>query len=282
MEEEPIKEETHEVKKFELEKDEKEPVKFENNEEFEFSLEDDQYDLSIDDLKDSLKDFVAINSFKQISKDLYEKINQSKVKQVVKKAVEKLNEKKKAACIYLGFAAAIAVGVFVGTNVNGMEKDLQTNISATYDNNSEDNIETNDIETNDIETNDVETVVSEKTTDNVNAATAAEEEYTVSFDEAASAAINDVLEGKNEAYKSFADAYTETNAVANSDLYTPSWESATTGEYFVEKNGVMNHISKDEAIDYYNNGEEVVESVKNNNTVIGYINIDKNDTGKSL
>ena len=292
MEEEPIKEEmadvqqekeeTHEVKKFELEKDEKEPVKFENNEEFEFSLEDDQYDLSIDDLKDSLKDFVAINSFKQISKDLYEKINQSKVKQVVKKAVEKLNEKKKAACIYLGFAAAIAVGVFVGTNVNGMEKDLQTNISATYDNNSEDNIETNDIETNDIETNDVETVVSDKTTDNVNATTAAEEEYTVSFDEAASAAINDVLEGKNEAYKSFADAYTETNAVANSDLYTPSWESATTGEYFVEKNGVMNHISKDEAIDYYNNGEEVVESVKNNNTVIGYINIDKNDTGKSL
>ena len=44
----------------------------------------------------------------------------------------------------------------------------------------------------------------------------------------------------------------------------------------------MTKLSADEAQDYYNHGENLVQSVENDGTVIGYVNIDNNDSGKTM
>lgn len=265
--------EDNKVEAFELEKEEHEPIKFEFNDEslYEFSLDDDEYDLSLGEEKDSLKDFVAINSFKQISKDLYDKINNFKVKPVIKKAVEKLSEKKKAVCKYLGFAAVLAGIAVAGHNsqikVTGEELETKVNFEPIMEQNTEN--ETKE---------EFESLDEVRTSDNVNATFSEEPEYTVSLADASNATIADVMEGKTDVYRSFADAYTETHAVEANNVFMPSWQNAKGGEYFVEQDGVMKRLSKDEAEDYYKNGENIVESVKNENEVIGYVNIENNNS----
>ena len=64
----------------------------------------------------------------------------------------------------------------------------------------------------------------------------------------------------------------------------PSWSTATGGDYYIEKDGQMNKLSQDEAIDYYQHGADLVQSVENgdDNTIIGYINVDKSDSEKTM
>lgn len=238
---------------------------------YDLSLDDDYYDLSLPDQKDNIIDFVTIKSFRQISKDLYDRINQDKVKLVVKKAIDKLREAKKAACVYLGFAAVLTGTIVAGHN---------NNLTSDSENTNNTSIETTinqDTTQEKVEETKSENVV-EAVTNKVNA----EEEYTVSLDEASNEKIAEVLEGKSEVYKSFADAYTETNAVDSNEIYTQSWKTAEGGEYFTEQDGVMNRLSKDEAEDYYRNGQDLVQSVENDGTVIGYVNIENNESGKSM
>ena len=246
--------------------------------EYDFSLDDEEYDLSLPDMQDSIKDFVPIKSFKQISKELYDKINFSKVKQVIKKAVDKLKENKKAALVYAGFAAAIAITVAAAGHINTHEQPLEENVSieTSIDNQEEEELEK---ETSIVEEDRLATNTSKAKITSVNAE---EPEYLVSLDEAAKETLDQVLEGKEEVYNSFEDATQEVNGMSAESLYMPSWQNANNGDYYVEKDGVMNKLTPEEAEDYYQNGQNLVQSVENDGTVIGYVNIENDNAGKSM
>ena len=290
------KEEANDNNIVEFEANQSDNQLMEETDDYDLSLDDDYYDLSLPDEKDAIVDFVAIKSFRQITKELYDRINESKVKKVVKKAVDKLKETKKAACVYLGFAAVLVGAIAAGHNKNlstastnmnnGVTTEMDNSVSdidlaSTVTPVSMDNGIRMESQTTQESSNAVEETQS-KDNEEENATQLAQEEYTVSLDDASSEAIADVLEGKNDVYRSFADAYSETNAVDSNKIYAPSWENAKGGEYFTVEDGVMNRLSKDQAEDYYKNGQDLVQSVENDGTVIGYVNIENNDSGKSM
>lgn len=246
---------------------------------YEFSLDDEEYDFSLPDANNSIREFVPIKSFKKISKELYDKINLPKVKEVIKKAITKLRENKKAALVYAGFAAAIVIAATAGNAHNNGDQAVDTTVAVetSVDNNEETTevgnknnvVEEERLATN---TNDAE----------ITSVNAEEAEYTISLDEAAKDTLDQVLDGKEDVYTSLEDAASETNSVSPESLYMPSWSNATGGDYYVEKDGTMNKLSQDEAQDYYQNGENLIQSVENDGTVIGYVNIDNSNSEKSM
>ena len=259
-----------------------EPVIEEDNQEkddYDLALDDESYDLSISDAEDSIKEFTPIKSFKSISKELYDKINNSRIKKVITKAIDKLREKKKAAIIYTGFAIAITVTAVAGSNAKNnsdAKPDLQTSIvSETTMESKNDDLDTND---NIEEIKYAEASNSAKTS----VVNAIEDEVTLSLEDASKETLENILAGNGKIYRSFNDAEKEENAINAESLYMPSWENATGGDYYVEKDGNIDKINQDEAEDYFQNGEEVIQSVENDGTVIGYVNIDNNDLGKTM
>ncbi len=252
-----------------------EPVVEETTPHYDFSLDDEEFDLSIPDMQDTSREFIPIKSFRQISKELYDKINESKIKEVITKAVTKLRENKKAALVYAGFAAAIAIATTSLGGLDRQEAKMDTNVA----------VETTIDNTESKETSEVtngEALSANSDAIDIALVNAEEPEYTITLNEASKETLDKVLEGKQEVYTSFEDAHNATNEVNQESLYMPSWGNAQVGDYYVEKEGAMNKLSVDEAQDYYNHGENLVQSVENEGTVIGYVNIDNSDSGKTM
>jgi len=258
-----------------IENDTIEPMVEESTPHYDFSLDDEEFDLSIPDMQDTSREFIQIKSFRQISKELYDKINESKIKKVITKAVTKLKENKKAALVYAGFAAAIAIATTSLGGLDRQEAKMDTNVAVetTIDN-------TESKETNEVV--DEEALSANSDAVDVALVNTAEPEYTITLDEASKETLDEILDGKQEVYNSFENAYNATNPVNQESLYMPSWSTAQAGDYYAEKDGVMTKLSTDEAQDYYNHGENLVQSVENDGTVIGYVNIDNSDSGKTM
>ena len=91
-----------------------------------------------------------------------------------------------------------------------------------------------------------------------------------------------MLQGKTEVYKSSQDANNLENGVDSNTVYMPSWKTATPGNYYAEENGTMKKIDNDTANDYYRNGQNLTQSVVNGEDIIGYVNIENNDTKKGI
>jgi len=250
-----------------------------------------EHDLENEDdnlKKDSLFNFTPIQSVKKITRKLYDKISNFEFKGKVKECVETLKKHAMPTIMAVGlpFLAATAIAatqpnkldnnipddnsktedqsdneVVMGT----IEEDIQNTIHENTGNNvSFDNSNTtNDNQTN-IESNENNEMTQPEVSVN-------DDNNNISFDEASKDAISGTLTGESNVYTNAYDAAGGVNVVDSNRLYGPSWENATAGTYYTLESGTLENISKEQAMENYNNGGSVIQRVDNNGVPIGFV-----------
>ena len=221
--------------------------------------------LSEEDLKkDSLFEFKPIKAVKNISKNLYDKISNINFKEKVKNAVEVLKKHAMPVIVSVGLPIIAAAGIVAYSNLDNINTP-----QASDDNQKEDTVEDN-IVMGTIE-DDIQNTLQN---DNISFGDTTEDSTKISFEEQSQNVIDQTLTGESTVYTNAYDAFLGTNAVETSNLYAPSWENATVGDYYTVEDGNLEKISKDEASDLYQNGGNVIQQVENNGVGIGYVELE--------
>ena len=248
VEEEQVEEELSNTKKLRLLDKLKNAINTteEDNKVVEENNEPVELDFSFPDT-DTLDNFTPIKSIRSITKELYDKINTSRFKKVLKEAVEKMNLHKKAVIAGFTFTiglASINVGV---TNANTDVK-IEAGIEQIVPNN--------------------ETALADSINEEV------KETKKITLDEASMYAKDDVIEGNRDLYTSSDNAIKEENGIVSEHLDMHTVQNATLGSYYKLENGVPEQISKEEALELYENGQSLAQTLDNNGQTIGFVTVE--------
>ncbi len=115
-------------------------------------------------------------------------------------------------------------------------------------------------------------IVEEPTPDDTNSNDDIEEDY--DFDKKYDEAIANALGGDYNVYENSYNAINETNPLDHDTLYVPSWETSKMAQPFtVNDKGGLDRITKDEARELTEAGENIAVRVENEDTGIGFVTI---------
>lgn len=222
--------------------------------------------------KDSLFNFTVVKTVKKISKNLYDKISNSQVKEKIQEKFEAMKKFILPTVAYVGLPILAGTSIVAASPAFEQKEDDNQNEKHFESNNEIGDLE-EDIK-NTIEENNSDVEVS--FTDNNQNQVA---ETNPTFEEMSQKVIDNALTGESAVYTNAVDASQGINAVEETKLYTPSWKNATPSSYYTVENQQAENISKEEAIEKYNNGESIIQKVENDGVGIGYIELNQNESG---
>lgn len=230
-----------------------------------------------------------IEDIKEASPVLLEKAKQ-KFKECGKKVLDWVkNHPKLAAALGAIVATVTVAGVIIIKSLSGQELDTANNMVLPEDdiieatNNNEANQEKTDIEEaidNAIDEMEQEESINEDLTE--------EEENTRNYQEVFENVKKSIIDGDLDIYRTASNAQNDTSVVSHDKLYMPSFESSNIDEkgLFADTNndGSLERITKEEASDLIQNGEQVIARVNNNGIGIGWtsINSDEQQENKGI